>query len=400
MPLERSADAIAALSPPAPPRVVGWQQLDRARGRAARGWRRSRPSTRSRPSRRSAAASRARASPAPRRTGCARDPVRVFVGVDAAADGGATRRAARRGRARAARRASTAAGSSSARRRCAATSTRSRVAAEERLAGGDVASVAVQYHDRRTLLHAAQGADRGAHAPRACSRSCAAARPPAAEICVYGESLGAWASQNVFRRGGVRALDEARVARALWIGTPYFSPLPRLLGERRDPDRRAGQLGRGRRPARGATWSATARFVFVAAAHGPGGALPRPGPDLAPAGLAAATTVDAGHHVPAAGLRPDRGDELAVDDAAGAGPRLPAGGAAARWTSRSATTRRARGSPSWPTGSSRTRSRAARGSEHCGARTAILQGIDNAFPDRVAARLKARRTTIASAGPA
>jgi uncharacterized membrane protein len=48
-----------------------------------------------------------------------------------------------------------------------------------------------------------------------------------AEVMVYGESLGAWASQNVFRQGGTAALDALGVSRALWIGTPYFSLLRR-----------------------------------------------------------------------------------------------------------------------------------------------------------------------------
>jgi uncharacterized membrane protein len=48
-----------------------------------------------------------------------------------------------------------------------------------------------------------------------------------AEVMVYGESLGAWASQNVFRTGGTAALDALGVTRALWIGTPHFSLLRR-----------------------------------------------------------------------------------------------------------------------------------------------------------------------------
>jgi uncharacterized membrane protein len=114
------------------------------------------------------------------------------------------------------------------------------VLAEEHLSGGDVASVVIQYHDKRTLLMPAK-VPTAARTHRALleelrrrlARGVPAAAEPSAhggpEVCVYGESLGAWASQNVFRRDGVRALDEAGVARALWIGTPYFSRLPRLL---------------------------------------------------------------------------------------------------------------------------------------------------------------------------
>jgi len=47
----------------------------------------------------------------------------------------------------------------------------------------------------------------------------------------------------VFRAGGVRALDEAGVSRALWIGTPYFSRLPRLLAKGEIPsDERVGTI--------------------------------------------------------------------------------------------------------------------------------------------------------------
>jgi uncharacterized membrane protein len=136
------------------------------------------------------------------------------------------------------------------------------VAAEEHLSRGDVASVVVQYHDRRTLLMPAK-VPIAARTHRALLEELRRRIPPGgAEVCVYGESLGAWASQNVFRGGGVRALDEARVARALWIGTPYFSRLPRLLAKGELPsDERVGTI-RTRELLAGAgerRW----RFVFL-----------------------------------------------------------------------------------------------------------------------------------------
>ena len=117
------------------------------------------------------------------------------------------------------------------------------VAAEEHLAGGDVASVVIQYHDRRTMLMPAK-VPIAARTHRALLEELRRRLPPGGpEVCVYGESLGAWASQNVFRGGGVRALDEAGVARALWIGTPYFSRLPRLLAKGELPsDARVGTI--------------------------------------------------------------------------------------------------------------------------------------------------------------
>jgi uncharacterized membrane protein len=117
------------------------------------------------------------------------------------------------------------------------------VAAEEHLSEGDVASVAVQYFDRRTPLMPMKVpiAARTHGALLAQLRDRVPADGP--EICAYGESLGAWASQNAFRPGGVRALDALRVARALWIGTPAFSPLPRLMARGAIPsDERVGRV--------------------------------------------------------------------------------------------------------------------------------------------------------------
>jgi uncharacterized membrane protein len=118
------------------------------------------------------------------------------------------------------------------------------IAAEEHFSRGNVASVVVQYHDRRTLLMPAK-VPIAARTHRALLEELRRRLPREGgpEVCVYGESLGAWASQNVFRGGGVQALDEAGVSRALWIGTPYFSRLPRLLAKGELPtDDRIGTI--------------------------------------------------------------------------------------------------------------------------------------------------------------
>jgi uncharacterized membrane protein len=108
------------------------------------------------------------------------------------------------------------------------------VAAEERFSDGDVAHVVVQYHDKRTpflwrkVPIAAQThrellarlAERGGDGP---------------ELCISGESLGAWASQQVFRDEGVPGLERRGVRRALWVGTPYFSRFARRLREDQHP---------------------------------------------------------------------------------------------------------------------------------------------------------------------
>jgi uncharacterized membrane protein len=97
----------------------------------------------------------------------------------------------------------------------------------ERFAGGNVACVVIQYYDKRTMLMPAKvpiAARTHAELLRRLVR-----HRGEAEVVVYGESLGAWASQNVFRDGGTAALDALGVSRALWIGTPYFSLLRRAF---------------------------------------------------------------------------------------------------------------------------------------------------------------------------
>ena len=89
----------------------------------------------------------------------------------------------------------------------------------------------MQYFDRRTWLMPAKvpvAARTHRELLRALRERLAGVEDPA-EVAIYGESLGAWASQNVFRVGGVRSLDAAGVARALWIGTPFFSRLARRM---------------------------------------------------------------------------------------------------------------------------------------------------------------------------
>ena len=129
----------------------------------------------------------------------------------------------------------------------------------------------MQYFDRRTWLMPAKvpvAARTHRELLRALRERLAAVEDPP-EVAIYGESLGAWASQNVFRGGGVRSLDAAGVARALWIGTPFFSLLPRRLakGQVASDDRvgfvRAKELVAGEAAPRGL------RFVFLSRSTDP-----------------------------------------------------------------------------------------------------------------------------------
>jgi uncharacterized membrane protein len=102
--------------------------------------------------------------------------------------------------------------------------------AVEQFSRGDCACVVIQYYDKRTLLMPLKvGIATRTHRELLRRLVRDHPHPPHAEVMVYGESLGAWASQNVFRTGGTAALDALGVSRALWIGTPYFSLLRRDL---------------------------------------------------------------------------------------------------------------------------------------------------------------------------
>lgn len=101
------------------------------------------------------------------------------------------------------------------------------VEAAEMMSRGDMASVAIQYSKRpspmsldrvpegrrhfRLLVKAVE--DRVAELPKS-------KRP---KIVLFGESLGAWTSQDAFIAQGTDGLVHGGVDRALWIGTPYGS---------------------------------------------------------------------------------------------------------------------------------------------------------------------------------
>jgi uncharacterized membrane protein len=92
---------------------------------------------------------------------------------------------------------------------------------------GDVASVAVQYARLPSLL-ALHQTPVGAEAHKVLIEGIAAeaAYRPAEDrptVVVYGESLGAWAGQDAFIGDELEQLDELGVSKALWVGTPYYS---------------------------------------------------------------------------------------------------------------------------------------------------------------------------------
>jgi uncharacterized membrane protein len=112
------------------------------------------------------------------------------------------------------------------------------VAAEERLAAGDVAHVTVQYHDKRTPYlwrKVPVAAQTHRLLVGRLGVRLRALGDDAPELVVYGESLGAWASQKVFQEEGLAGLERRGVQRALWVGTPHLSKMGRALKDVADP---------------------------------------------------------------------------------------------------------------------------------------------------------------------
>ena len=116
------------------------------------------------------------------------------------------------------------------------------VAALQYLALGDVATVTLQYSRRPSPL--SLGMVRGAREQnrllwlRILQRL--RDRPgPRPRVVLFGESLGAHTSQDVFLHWGTLGLDAMGIDRALWIGTPYGSKWMQQVtrGDRLDVDR-------------------------------------------------------------------------------------------------------------------------------------------------------------------
>jgi uncharacterized membrane protein len=116
------------------------------------------------------------------------------------------------------------------------------------LTRGDLASVTVQYSLRPSPL----SLDRVAEGRRQYQmlidaiHNALAERPPdrRPRVVLFGESLGAWTSQDAFAHRGTQGLVDAGIDRAIWIGTPYMSKWKEevLKSDRPDVDR--GLVGR------------------------------------------------------------------------------------------------------------------------------------------------------------
>jgi uncharacterized membrane protein len=101
------------------------------------------------------------------------------------------------------------------------------VAALELLGRGDCATIAMQYSARPSVLsldHVNEGRTQARLLLDALHERLAtipeAERP---KLVLFGESLGAWTSQDPFVDRGTRGLVETGIDHAIWIGTPHFS---------------------------------------------------------------------------------------------------------------------------------------------------------------------------------
>jgi uncharacterized membrane protein len=95
------------------------------------------------------------------------------------------------------------------------------------LARGDCASVAMQYSARPSVL----SLDRVHEGRRQARKLVDALKARLAQLpederpklVLFGESLGAWTSQDPFVDQGTQGLVDAGIDHAIWIGTPHFS---------------------------------------------------------------------------------------------------------------------------------------------------------------------------------
>lgn len=97
----------------------------------------------------------------------------------------------------------------------------------EVLSRGNCASVAMQYAARPSVLSLGQVKEGRQQTGLllAALHERLAAMPPEGrpKVLLFGESLGAWASQDPFVDKGTLGLTDAGVDHAIWIGTPEFS---------------------------------------------------------------------------------------------------------------------------------------------------------------------------------
>ena len=101
------------------------------------------------------------------------------------------------------------------------------VEAAEYMTRGNIASVTMQYSLRPSALSLDRVAEgRLQYRMLIDAIHNQLAERPAGQrprVVIFGESLGAWTSQDAFAHHGTQGLLDAAIDRAIWIGTPYMS---------------------------------------------------------------------------------------------------------------------------------------------------------------------------------
>jgi uncharacterized membrane protein len=107
------------------------------------------------------------------------------------------------------------------------------IEAAEYFTGGDIASVTIQYGKRPSLLSANKvDLARRQHGALVDRIAAELARRPAdhrPRLALYGESLGAQTGEDAFPQPGYEALRRRSIDHALWVGTPYATRFQRAV---------------------------------------------------------------------------------------------------------------------------------------------------------------------------
>ena len=121
------------------------------------------------------------------------------------------------------------------------------VNALEFLSRGDCATVAMQYAAKPSVLSLGQ-VNEGRRQARLLldalhARLTAMPADRRPKLVLFGESLGAWTSQDPFVDRGTRGLVETGIDHSIWIGTPHFSKWKEQILFDDRPDVDAGLVG-------------------------------------------------------------------------------------------------------------------------------------------------------------
>jgi uncharacterized membrane protein len=222
------------------------------------------------------------------------------------------------------------------------------VEAAEYMTRGNIASVTMQYSLRPSPL-SLDRVDEGRRHYRMLvdaihNRLAQLPRDRRPRVALFGESLGAWTSQDAFEHRGTQGLLDAGIDHAIWIGSPYMSKWKEQVLKSDRPDVDRSLLGRfndfGQLEALDADARRRLRYVMIthdndAVAHFGLDLLAQAPEWLGPAETRAASVPKSQAVAEPDGVRPNAGrhEERGERDpraVRGEGPRLPGGPRALR----------------------------------------------------------------------